>query len=139
MSDDAIPVQAELVPTPRHADVPRHGDLASLAYALKPNQVDFLNLALESGPGTSIKALCERAGISRKCYYLWRQVPAFAEAYDRLWYVQLKDAMPGVTASLIAQAQAGNIKAAQLIYNTMGLVINQSRSESVVRVVVERE
>jgi hypothetical protein len=116
------------------------GDYRLQPRTLNPTQVHFLNVALDAGPGSSVKSLCEVAGISRQAYYDWRsRSPTFAEAYDRLWYVQLKDAMPGVTSALIAQAQAGNIKAAQLIYATMGLVINQSRSEQTIRVVVERE
>jgi hypothetical protein len=101
--------------------------------------LNFLQVARECGPGTGIGALCAAAGVPKRTYYDWRAVPAFADAYDRLWYVQLKDAMPSITASLIDEAQHGNVKAQQLAYATMGLVINQSRSESVVRVVVERE
>lgn len=140
----SAPDGLETVPEPIGDGGPATGQTAltlaeTSATTLRESQIEFLHAARELPMGATIKSICEAINLPSRTFYGWLREPLFSAAYDRLWYEQVKDNMPEVSAAMIRQAKRGDVKAAKLLFDALGLIVRQSHEDKVVRVIVERE
>lgn len=90
-----------------------------------PDQAAVFEAAMEPGLGKSLKAICKAAGVAIQKYHSWmRRDPEFSYCWEKLWKRSLDIHLPSVIAAMVCEAQAGNVGAARLIFELVGLVGN---------------
>ena len=67
-------------------------------------------------------ALAKLLGVGASSLYEWRQKPGWADAVSEMATYHLRKRLPNVHGALLAEAEAGNIKAIRLMYELLGMV-----------------
>jgi hypothetical protein len=88
-----------------------------------PKQVKVLQAAQEIGFDRGIREICRKAGVTHKSFYEWlKNDPDFAAAWRELPWEMIGHHLPGITSAVIKKAQGGDVQAARLIADLLGLI-----------------
>jgi hypothetical protein len=71
---------------------------------------------------STVHALAELLGVGVSTLYGWRKIPGWVDAVSEMATYNLRKRLPNVHGALLAEAEAGNIKAIRLMYELLGMV-----------------
>lgn len=93
-------------------------------------QLALIQAVKDVGFGNTITALCEKAGVGRDSFYVWmKQDEGFKRAWLELPMKMLGNHLPGILSAMVAKAIAGDVAAAKLILETVGLSTSTVKHE----------
>lgn len=100
-------------------------DFPTVPSELSPDQIRLCEMlaaaAFEPEEGrTSISAVCEQAGVSRKSYYNWKVMPAFQGYYSQLVKQLSREHLGPIIAAVVKQAENGSFQHAKLFLQYAG-------------------
>jgi hypothetical protein len=91
-------------------------------FQLNNNQKAFLEIAMQSGPKRTDKAMCHEAGITPQTLCAWRKQPGFMAAWEDLPVKIIKRRLPNASSALMDEAEGGNVAAVKLALQAGGVV-----------------
>ena len=91
-------------------------------FQLNNNQKAFLEVAMQSGPKVTDKAMCQQAGITPQTLCAWRKQPGFMAAWEDLPMKIIKRRLPNASTALMDEAEDGNVAAVKLALQAGGVV-----------------